>query len=143
MDAALPRETAAELAHRVAMVRDSVPMDELGDVVEALGECRRYGTEHWFLDAVGLRTVARDLVRTEPQRGICQTCPVRDRCLALAILTRETDDSIHGGLLPAQQRRVAAALPGERVAPVRLLPSRVASEDRPPLQRDNEAQNVA
>jgi hypothetical protein len=123
---ALPLNQATELARRVAAVRASVPMDELEAVVEEMGECRGFDTERWFLGAGSARTVAHDLVRTEQERDICQACPVRDRCLSLAILTGDIRDSIHGGLLPAQQRRVAAVLPAEE-APTEVLrlPSRV------------------
>ncbi|MFF4741280.1 hypothetical protein ACFY2W_36165 [Streptomyces sp. NPDC001262] len=115
---ALPLTTATELARRVAMVRDSMALDDLEHAVEELGECQQIGTARWHLGMVGVRTVARDLVRTEPERGICQTCPARDRCLALAVLTSDTDDTIHGGLLPVQQRRVAVALSAQTLAPL-------------------------
>ncbi|MEW2635413.1 WhiB family transcriptional regulator [Streptomyces sp. NPDC048389] len=107
----LPLDTATELAVRVAMVRDSVPMDELAAAVDEMGECRRFDSERWLMDTVGTRSFARDLVRTEQERSICQACSVRDRCLSLAILTGDTRDSIHGGLLPLQQRYVARAAP--------------------------------
>ncbi|MGW2865909.1 WhiB family transcriptional regulator [Streptomyces sp. NPDC001205] len=124
---ALPLNQATELATRVAAVRASVPMNDLEAAVEELGECRRFETERWFLGSIGTRSLTRDLVRTEQERSICQACPVRDRCLSLAILTGDTRDTIHGGLLPVQQRRVAAALPQVvATAPLVLLPSRVA-----------------
>ncbi|WP_043271943.1 WhiB family transcriptional regulator [Streptomyces sp. CT34] len=115
-NAALLQNAITELATRVVAVSDSILLADLELVVEEHGECRRYAPERWFLGAVGARTVARDLVRTEQERGICERCPVRDRCLSLAILTGDTRDSIHGGLLPVQQRRIAAVL---------RLPSRV------------------
>jgi hypothetical protein len=110
MVAALPFETASELAHRVAIVRASVPMDELAAEVEGMGECQRFDTARWYLGTQGARTLARDLIQTEDEREVCQGCPVRDRCLALAVLTGDTKDSIHGGLLPQQQRQVAREL---------------------------------
>ncbi|MET9956289.1 WhiB family transcriptional regulator [Streptomyces sp. NPDC006339] len=123
---ALPLDTATELARRVTLVRDSVPMDDLAAAVDELGECRRFDAERWLMDTTGTRSLARDLVRTEQERSICEGCPVRDRCLSLAILTGDTRDSIHGGLLPVQQRRVAAVLPQEaQAAPLLRLPSRV------------------
>lgn len=127
MNAAMPREMALELARRVAVVRESTGMAELEDAVEQLGECQRHDTARWVLESGGARTVARDLVRTETEREVCDSCPVRDRCLALAVLTGDVGGSIHGGLLPQQQRSVARALEGlERQDAVLLgLPSRV------------------
>ncbi|MGA4844702.1 WhiB family transcriptional regulator [Streptomyces sp. G45] len=106
----LPLDTATELARRVTLVRDSIPMDDLAAAVNELGECRRFDAERWLMDTTGTRSLARDLVRTEQEHSICDGCPVRDRCLSLAILTGDTRDTIHGGLLPVQQRRVAALL---------------------------------
>lgn len=127
MNAAMSLTTAADLAHRVAMVRESVPLADLEDLVEELGECRRSDTERWYLGASGTRTVARDLVQTESERDVCGGCPVRDRCLTLAVLTGDTGDSIHGGLLPVQQRLVAAALPEQQTATLVQLPAHTYS----------------
>lgn len=68
------------------------------------------GRTLWLLGTAGARTLERDLVATEPERRVCEACPVRDHCLSLAVLTDDTRDSIHGGLLPVQQQRVARAV---------------------------------
>ncbi|MEU2834572.1 WhiB family transcriptional regulator [Streptomyces lavendulae] len=123
MNATMKLDTVADLALRVATVRDSVALTDVESTVEELGECRRYDVGRWYLGSS--RTIARDLVRTEEEREVCQGCPVRDRCLSLAVLTGDTDDSIHGGLLPVQQREVEAALHRQGNAVVLMLPSRV------------------
>ncbi|MER6522593.1 hypothetical protein ABT246_37900 [Streptomyces sp. NPDC001553] len=125
MNAAMTLDTAAHLALRVAAVRDSVSLPDL-ESAEELGQCWRYDAERWYFGAIGSRrTVARDLVQTEEEREVCQGCSVRDRCLSLAVLTGDTADSIHGGLLPVQQREVEAALHRQGNAVVLRLPSRV------------------
>lgn len=126
MNATMKLDTVADLALRVAAVRDSVALPDIEFTVEELGECRRYDAGRWYLGTVssGL-TIARDLVRAEEELEVCQDCPVRDRCLSLAVLTGDTDDSIHGGLLPVQQREVEAALHRQGDAVVLRLPSRV------------------
>ncbi|MFK0238221.1 WhiB family transcriptional regulator [Streptomyces vinaceus] len=132
MNAAITLDMAAHFALRVATVRDSVPLPELEAAVAELGQCRQYDAERWYLGATGSRrTVARDLVRTEEEREVCEGCPVRDRCLSLAVLTGDTDNSIHGGLLPVQQRDVEAALRRPGNAVLLRLPSRVASVEQP------------
>lgn len=128
MNATMKLDTVADLVLRVAAVRDSVALPGLESTVEELGECRRYDAGRWYLGTAGSRhTIARDLVRTEEEREVCQGCPVRDRCLSLAVLTGDTDDSIHGGLLPMQQREVEAVLrrsadPGVITLSPRVLP---------------------
>ncbi|NXY94477.1 WhiB family transcriptional regulator [Streptomyces sp. BR123] len=132
MNAATTLNTAAHFALRVAAVRDSVPLPELEATVEELGQCRRYDAERWYLGATGSRrTIARDLVRTEEEREVCQGCPVRDRCLSLAVLTGDTDVSIHGGLLPVQQRDVEAALHRQENAVLLRFPSGVEAAEQP------------
>ncbi|MCY0924429.1 WhiB family transcriptional regulator [Streptomyces sp. H27-G5] len=132
MNATMKLDTVADLALRVAAVRDSVALPGLESTVEELGERRRYDAGRWYLGtASSSRTIARDLVRTEEEREICQGCPVRDRCLSLAVLTGDTDDSIHGGLLPVQQREVGAALQQQGNGVVLRLPSRVEAVPEP------------
>ncbi|THA47472.1 hypothetical protein [Streptomyces sp. A1136] len=126
MNATMKLDPVADLALRVAAVRDSVALPDIESTVEELGECRRYDAERWYLGTgSSSRTIARDLIRTEEEREVCQGCPVRDRYLSLAVLTGDTDDSIHGGLLPVQQREVEAALYRQGNAVVLMLPSRV------------------
>ncbi|MFD0353645.1 hypothetical protein ACFVHW_07830 [Streptomyces sp. NPDC127110] len=132
MTVAMALDTATHLAQRVAAVRDSVSLPDLESVVEELGQCWQNGAERWYLGVVGSRrTVTRDLVWTEEEREVCQGCAVRDRCLSLAVLTGDTDDSIHGGLLPVQQREVEAALQRQGNAVFLRLGSRVQGVDQP------------
>lgn len=101
--------TVGDLAARVGLAA-ATPLPELEHVVTALGACQ-YAPDPsaWWIGRRGrnARQVAADRAQAADALMVCDGCPVRDRCMALAVLTGDTRTSVRGGLVPAELAAVA------------------------------------